>query len=303
MTTKRRGPGQPCGHYQNSAAHTPGEARRYCNSQPRNHHVESAFSLDKLDDLVVEERSVGAYADLWGGLGQFRKSPLEQRDRDRRNADFPGVVAASPTILCPPFEAQQRKIGGAPAFLGVVAHGGLFLTAIDRQDGAIQVEHRAAWPPQKGSSPAIVQLEQPLAPGASQPSQEASQGGGVRVSGQTCKIVKYPVVAQRFGRLDPTHVQDERIEQGFQRFADTVAVVSLAKADVPRKGSLQTKTLKEMLDERHATELRETNPIGGDAKIPWPSGHWYKTPLLVRYRSKGQNTLGSQHLQGFRASA
>src|SRR2546422_11246670 len=59
---------------------------------------------------------------------------LQQRDRDRRDGGVAGVVAALPTILRVPLEAQHGKARGAPALLGVVADLGSVLPPVDRRD-------------------------------------------------------------------------------------------------------------------------------------------------------------------------
>src|SRR5256712_13020579 len=104
--------------------------------EPGDDGVESPFSLDKFDDFVIEERSIGANSYFSDRFGQLGEGALQQRNRERRNVGVAGMVATLPTILRVPLEAQQRKVRAAPALLGVVAHLGSFLTAVDR-------EHRA----------------------------------------------------------------------------------------------------------------------------------------------------------------
>ncbi len=109
-------------------------------------HVKSSHFLDNLDDFVIEEHAIGANPYFSDRFWQFGEGTLQQRDGDRRDVGVAGMVAALPTILCVPLEAQQRKVRGAPALLGVVAHLGSFLTTIDRQHRAVEVEEHAGPP-------------------------------------------------------------------------------------------------------------------------------------------------------------
>jgi len=88
-------------------------------AQPSHDHVKCAFPLDKFDNLVIKERSIGSNSYLSNQLWQFGEGTLQQRDRDRRDVGVAGMVAALPTILRVPLEAQQGKVRGAPALLGL----------------------------------------------------------------------------------------------------------------------------------------------------------------------------------------
>jgi AcrB/AcrD/AcrF family len=213
------------------------------------------------------------------------------------------TVAALPTILRVPLEAQQRKIRGTASLLGIVAHCGLFLVAVDGQHCAVQIENDLRRAADHLRPPTVVQLEQGLPSGASEPFEEAPQARGCRISRQTRQVMKHSVVAQRFGGLDPSQAEHQGVEQRFQRFADAVAVVPLDKANVSRQGPLQTEALKELLDKSYAPKLSQADPIEGDAQISCASGHWYQTPLLVRFRSKTQNSFRTHDSQPFRAQA
>jgi len=239
--------------------------------------------LDKLDDFVIEEGSVGAHADWWGRFRQLGKSALQQRQRDRRNVHIARMVASLSTVLRPPFAAQQRKIRGASALLRVVAHGGSFLVAVGGQHGAVQIEKDLRRVAEHLRTPTVVQLEESVPTGTREPFQKAPQTGGFRIARQAGQIMKDPVVAQRLGGLDPSETQDQRVEEGFQGLADAVAVIALDKADVSREGPLQTEALKKLLDQSYASKLGQADPIEGNAQISWASVHCSKTTLSVRF--------------------
>src|SRR5205807_8848718 len=200
-------------------------------SESGDDRIESALPLDKFDDFVIEEAGVGAHANRPHGLRQFGKSKLQQRNGDRRGVDVARMIAALPTVLRPSLEAQQRKVGGTPALFRVVAHFGSFLMAVDRQYGAVQIEHRSRRVRQHRGAPAVVQSQQSTAPLLSEQLQEASKTGALGIPRQAHQIMKDAIVPQRFGRLDSSQTQDEWIEQRLQGFADAVAVVALSKSN------------------------------------------------------------------------
>jgi len=258
--------------------------------EPGDDHVESPFSFDKVEDFVIEERSIGTHANRPARLGQFGKGSLQQRDGDGRGLHIARLVAALPTILAPSFETQQRKVRWTPAFLGVVAHLGSLLMAVDRQHRAVQIEDGPRRSSHHRRSPRVVQSDQGISSSASQPQQEASQAGGLGIARQARQGMKHTVVAQRFGRLDASQTQDEWIKQRFQRLADTVAVVSLGKVHLARKGAPHANLLKKFPDQRDATELGQTHTVGNDAQFSRSSGHCYQTSLLVMFHCNGQNS-------------
>jgi hypothetical protein len=138
-----------------------------------------------------------------------------------------------------------------------------------------------------------VQLDERVSAPAREPIEEAPQTGSFGISRQASQIVKHAVVAQRFGRIDPSQAQHPGIEESFQGLADAVAVVSLWKSDVVCEGTSQAKALKEVLDERYPGELRQADSIGRNAQISRPVVHCSKTTLLVWFSYKDQNNVPS----------
>ncbi len=118
-------------------------------------------------------------------------------------------------------------------------------------------------------------------------------------SRQAGQVVKHAVAPQGLGRLDPSQTQHQRVKQRLQAFADAVAVVPLSESDMPPECALQVDALEELLDQSHAAELRQADPVGSNAKISRSTGHCCQTALLVGFHNKDQNSrlLGSQ--QGF----
>jgi hypothetical protein len=249
--------------------------------------------------LWSKERSIGANSYLSNQLWQLGEGTLQQRDGDRRDVGVAGMVAALPTILRVPLEAQQRKVRGAPALLGVVAHLGSFLTAVDRQHPAVQVEDCAGAVPDHPGPPSVVQLEQAAPSSTTQPVQEAPHRRRVRIPRQARQVVKPAVVAQRLGSFDSPQTQDQRVEQSLQRFADTVAIVPLDKPDVVGERALQPDALGKLLDQRDPAKLGEAHTVAGDAQISWSAGHCAQTSLLVGFQRKRQNRHFRRSQQAF----
>src|SRR5947209_14275889 len=230
---------------------------------------------------------------------QFGEGLLQQRDRDRRDVGVARLVGAFPTILRVPLEAQQRKVRGAPPLLGVVTHLGSFLTAIDRQHRAVQIEDRSGGWSEHGCPPTVVQLQQGLASRTSEPLEETPQTGGFGIPRQTSQVVKHSVVAQRLGGFDSPQAQNQWVEQSLQRFADTVAVVALSESNVPPERALQVDALEELLDQSHSAELGQADSIGSNAKISRSTGHCCQTAFLMRIHNKGQDSQVRGCQQGF----
>src|SRR5581483_6018177 len=67
--------------------------------------------------------------------------------------------------------------------------------------------------------------------------------------------------------FDSPQAQNQRVEQSLERFADTVAVVSLHESNMPPERTLQADALEELLDQSHSAELSQANSIGSNAKI------------------------------------
>mgnify|MGYP000324320506 CR=1 FL=1 len=61
--------------------------------------------------------------------------------------------------------------------------------------------------------------------------EESAKRRGIRIRWQSSQVVKHPIAAQQLGRLDPSEPQDDRIEEGQERFRAAVAVVSLGQPD------------------------------------------------------------------------
>lgn len=108
-----------------------------------------------------------------------------------------------------------------------------------------------------------------------------------------------PVVAQRFGSLDSTEAQHQRVQQSFQRFADTVAVVPLGEPDMSPKRTLQADPLEELLDQSDSAELRKADGVGGNSEFSGSTGQCCQPSLLVMFHNTGQNTLLRRLLQAF----
>jgi hypothetical protein len=111
--------------------------------------------------------------------------------------------------------------------------------------------------------------------------------------------MKYAVVAQGFGSLDPAKAQDQRVEQHLQGFADAVAVVALSKSNMPPERALQVDALEELLDQSHCVELSQADSMGGNAKISRSMGHCCPTAFLMRVHNKGQDSYFRGTQQAF----
>lgn len=99
------------------------------------------------------------------------------------------------------------------------------------------------------------------------------------------------VVAQRFGGLDSAEAQHQRIQQSFQRFADTVAVDPLGEPNMSPKRALQVHALGELLDQNVPAELHKADAVGGNSDFSCSTGQCCQPSLLVRFHNKGQNNL------------
>ena len=258
--------------------------------EPSDDRVESPFSLHKFDDLVIEERPISPHPHFLNAMRQLGEGVLQQRDRNGRDVGVAGMIGAFPTTSPVSLEAEQGEIGRPAALLGVVAHCGMLLTAIDGQHGVVQVEDDLCRVAEHRRTPTVVQLEECVLPRTCEPLQEATQTGGFRIARQACQIMKDPVVAQRLGGLDLSETQDQRIEECLQGLADAVAVVALDKTDVSRQSPVQAEAPKKLFDQSYASKLGQADPIEGDAQISWPTVHRSKTTLLVRFWHRRQNS-------------
>ncbi len=133
---------------------------------------------------------------------------------------------------------------------------------IDRQPRAVRIEERSGWPAEQASPPTAVQPQPGMASRTSEPFEEAPQAGGFRKARQASEAVKHAVGAQRLGGFDSPQAQNQRVEQSLQRFADTVAVVSLSESELPPERALQLDAPEELLAQNHSAELSQADPVG-----------------------------------------
>ena len=127
-----------------------------------------------------------------------------------------------------------------------------------------------------------------MAPRTSEPFEEAPQVRGFRIPREASQVMKHAVGTQRLGGFDSPQAQNLRVGQSIQRFADTVAVVSLSESDVPPERALQVDALEELLDQSHSAELGQANPIGSNAKIARSTRHCCQTAFLMRVHNKAK---------------
>ena len=85
--------------------------------------------------------------------------------------------------------------------------------------------------------------------------------------------MKHAVGKQRLGGFDSPQALNLRVEQSIQRFADAVAVVSLSESDMPPERALQLDALEELLDQIHAAELGQADPVGSHSLISRSTAH------------------------------
>jgi len=116
-----------------------------------------------------------------------------------------------------------------------------------------------------------------MAPRTSEPFEEAPQVRGFRIPREASQVMKHAVGTQRLGGFDSPQAQNLRVGQSIQRFADTVAVVSLSESDLPPERALQLDALEELLDQSHAAELSQADPVGNHPQISRSTGHCCRT--------------------------
>src|SRR3989449_2159846 len=152
-----------------------------------------------------------------------------------------------------------------------------YTTLFRSQHRAVQIEDRPGWSSEHGCPPTVVQPQQGLASRTSEPFEEAPQAGGFGIPRQAGQVVKHAVGAQRLGGFDSPQTQNQRVEQSLQRFADTVAVVSLSESDMPPERALQLDAVEELLDQSHSAELSQADPVGSHSQISRSPAHCCRT--------------------------
>src|SRR6266849_5859236 len=135
-----------------------------------------------------------------------------------------------------------------------------------------------------------------MAPRTSEPFEEALQVRGFRIPREASQVMKHAVGTQRLGGFDSPQAQNLRVGQSIQRFADTVAVVSLSESDLPPERARQLEALEEGLKQSRSAELSQADPVGSHSQISRSPAHYCRTTFAMRLRNECQDS----HLRGFR---
>jgi hypothetical protein len=102
--------------------------------------IESWDFLEILCDSMVVEGRVATHANLSYPRGQLRDTSLQEVYCMGSGMDISRKIHSLPYISCFAFETKEGLIGRPSSFLGIVAHFGSFLLAIDSQDFGIEIE-------------------------------------------------------------------------------------------------------------------------------------------------------------------
>jgi hypothetical protein len=180
----------------NASVAKPTKAVPKWSSQPSDNHKQGLFSFDKFDNFVIEERSIGAHADLTDSTGKLAEDVFQQWPDHTARMSVAWMIAAGENICCLSLEAQQGRVGRTTSLGGIETNDRTLLPTVDSQHGCIQIEDRTrsrVSTAQHFLSPPVVECNEFVSPQEAKALQKATERRGCWVTGKSCQVLKDPL--------------------------------------------------------------------------------------------------------------
>lgn len=255
----------------------------------RRHHfgdngVGDSFSLEKIENSLIEEGRIGPNRYFSDVLGEFRARPFQERNSERSRMGIARQPLGLPCNTRLAFEAKQRRERGSAAFLRIVSDLGFLLIPVHRQHTCIEVENRRCHFRQASSHP-IVKTEKPWNTIRPQSGQESAETGGIGIGSKAGQILKHAIVPEQTSHFDSAQPKKNRIDDRKVHFSERIPTVSLRPPQKPSQRHAQPQLLKESLEQNKAPEMCQGLSGKGDANFSTWFGHAILNQLKVSLRS------------------
>lgn len=232
-------------------------------------HVATAAPVEKTNNPAAVKTRIQSESDAASAnvLRDFLQADAEKRDGSGRRNSVSGSQRSVPEFLEMGLEAEQGMIRASSRFLGIVAHTGPLLFAVDHDHHRIYIEDErgpAGRQTKKINSQAVVQPNQLSDGFGRQTLQKATQGTLIGKGMEPQHLEKRSIVLEDLGLVDSPKSHDDRKDQSHHDFGWAVQTVPTQYTDVllnqPAKPQLVAKTL----DQPHSTEVSYVGFVEGN---------------------------------------
>lgn len=248
-------------------------------------HVAASCPVEKPNDPTAIKTRIQPESDTASAnpLGDFPQADGKERDGSSRRDGIAGPQRSMPEFLEMGLEAEQGMVGTSSGFLGIVAHPGLLLFAIDHDHHRIDIEDQGAprgWQRKQISSQAVVEPNQLPNGFRRQSLQKAAQSGWVGEALDPQHFQKSSVVLEDLGLVDTSQSHDDGKHKRQEEFGGMIVLVPLSQPKIVLQAFFETNPFAKTLNQPHPTEVGDMGFVEGEANFL--SALWHNaqsTPL------------------------